>query len=248
MGGALMIREYSGSLGTFSYDDTEFTISHAGNYLEYVGNGENVRLPKGCISIACMFSHWEGEVLDLTNFDTSAVEHFDEAFSGCPNLVEIIGIETLNVSSGKTFPLCFCGTRKLTHLDLHLWDMHNAIDVAAMFWDCSGLVDLDVSGWNLSKCEDISMFTNGCQSLKVLRVDNWNIENVTKATKFACSCSELERLSLDTWNHKTLANVDGMLANCPKLQHPDLTSWCLSDYAISRMYTNTSDSEEMTIF
>ena len=61
---------------------TDYSVIH----LHYVGDGVRVRNPKGNTLCCGMFSHWGGEMLDLSCFDTSGVITMEDMFSKCYNL------------------------------------------------------------------------------------------------------------------------------------------------------------------
>lgn len=80
---------YQGELGDFWYNPKEFEVcryydgsSH--DYLHYIGKGDSVSLPKGCISTRRMF--WKCELpegFQLVDFDTSSVTVMVEMFAHC---------------------------------------------------------------------------------------------------------------------------------------------------------------------
>lgn len=55
-------KHYEGPIGIFDYDDKEWEIltenAIEGPYLHYKGDGNNVKLPEGCISCFKMFEDY----------------------------------------------------------------------------------------------------------------------------------------------------------------------------------------------
>ena len=90
---------YQGELGDFWYDPMEFEIcqtttvpseieglerNEEHDYLCYVGKGNSVSLPKGCISTRHMFRGCElPEDFKLVDFDTSNVISMEAMFCNC---------------------------------------------------------------------------------------------------------------------------------------------------------------------
>ena len=62
--------------------------------------------------------------INLGNINAAKINYLDGAFSDCPNLEEIIGIEKLNTSNVIDFELLFKNCLSLTKLDLSNWNTH----------------------------------------------------------------------------------------------------------------------------
>lgn len=245
-----MIR-YSGNLGDFEYDENEYSIDTVAtkDSITYIGATGKTVIPKGLKDANGLFIGFKGEMIDISGSDTSEITVFDEMFARCPNLKMIIGIETMNVASGKSFTLMFDGANSLKELDLHNWDMSKAENVDLMFWQCKNLEKLNCENWQLPKCESAELFVSHCYALSELNVKNWYAPNMRSVSKFACGCHNLKQLDLESWSCNKLEKVQGMLAGCPALKRPDFSSWGLSDYDVVRIFNDTSDNfDQMGLF
>ena len=213
-----MIR-YSGNLGDFEYDENEYSIDTVAtkDSITYIGTTGKTIIPKGLKDANGLFIGFKGEMIDISGSDTSEIIVFDEMFARCPNLKMIVGIETMNVASGKSFTLMFDGANSLKELDLHNWDMSKAENVDLMFWQCKNLEKLNCENWQLPKCESAALFVSHCYALIELNVKNWYAPNIRNVSKFACGCHNLKQLDLESWSCSNLEKVQGMLAGCPAL-------------------------------
>ena len=128
------------------YEDTEFKVvpntfcseefENIPEYLQYIGDGVNIRNPKGNIIAIGMFQGYEGEKIDLSNFDAKGIVRMDYMFA---------------YSKLRTFSA-----------DL---DTKNVISVQGMFEGCNDLLLVDIGTCDLSRVEDYSNFCADCGSL-----------------------------------------------------------------------------------
>ena len=84
------------------------------------------------------------ESLDVSFFDTSAVQNAHHMFYGC------VSLAGLDVSSWDTSRMSIC---------------------SGMFYNCNSLTELDLSGWDLSAATDLSQMFYHCRSLASLGVE-----------------------------------------------------------------------------
>lgn len=242
------MKKYNGVCGIFEYDEEQYEVLEPLGQLHYIGDGTNVVVPDGMISMDSLFAYFEGEQLDIQHIDSRNCTDFNSMFSYCENLKNINGLDKFNTGEGKVFDCMFVGCKNLEAVDVAEWDMHNAISIGGMFSECKNLKKIEVSKWNVENCIDMEQFANGCYSLFELHVENWNTVSLQNFSKFVCSCFNLRKADISKWDNRRISQLDGALANCPNLQNPDLSSWTISDYTISRMYLVYKDAEPMSLF
>ena len=81
-----MLKHYEGKAGVFDYNDEEFNIIKNEEVLGYVGKGNMMNLPEGCVSTSFMFYQNGVLPIDFTlgdNFDTSSVVNMNAMFCDC---------------------------------------------------------------------------------------------------------------------------------------------------------------------
>ena len=85
--------------------------------------------------------------IDISGLDTSTCTQFSQMFEACIALIEIIGIENLDVSNASkySFSEMFHCCKSLKKLDLSLWDTSKADNFARMFGNCEKLETLTSS-------------------------------------------------------------------------------------------------------
>lgn len=130
---------YIGYIGDFVYNDKEFELQIQANdedtYLQYIGNGENVRLPEGCVSCKYMFSDCGLERLDLSNFSTRDVYSMHGMFYDCRKLKEL-KLGNFDTSKVARMSYMFSGCRNLKSLLLGNFNTENVEDMSDMFAEC----------------------------------------------------------------------------------------------------------------
>ena len=141
-----MIQQYRGMLGDFNYDDTEFIIDKMQGelYVKYIGNGERVRLPKGCKNCQYMFMGYTGKYLDLSEFYTDDVVSMKYMFAECRNLEEI-DLFNFNTDKVEKMGFMFKSCTNLKYLDLSMFNVSNVRDMSGLCFGCLSLQSIDIS-------------------------------------------------------------------------------------------------------
>ena len=124
-----------------------------------------------------------GEIteVDLTGFDTSAVENMQAMFSGnSSGFMKDQHIKiSLNTSSVKNMSKLFFDTY-VSYLDLSDLDVHNVTDFSSTF-DYTWLYEVDLTNWDTSSATDMSyMFSGSTWITKIYASDSFVTTNVTK--------------------------------------------------------------------
>lgn len=127
-----------------------------------------------------------GEIteIDLTGFDTSAVENMQAMFSGnSSGFMKDQHIKiSLNTSNVKNMSKLFFDTY-VSYLDLSDLDVHNVTDFSSTF-DYTWLYELDLTNWDTSSATDMSyMFSGSTWITKIYASDSFVTTNVTKYDK-----------------------------------------------------------------
>ena len=125
--------------------------------------------------------------IDISNLNTSQCLQFSQMFESCESLVEIKGIENLDVSqaSNYAFSEMFHNCKSLTSLDLSKWNTSNADNFARMFAKCSELKELNLSGFSLENAVTMLEMFDQCPSdLKIIGYENWDLKNIDTTNMF----------------------------------------------------------------
>lgn len=123
------------------------------------------------------------DVGDLSNWDTSHNQNFNQMFFADGALKEIKGVENWDTSSATNMSEMFTGCAGLTSLDLSKWNVSNVDNMRVMFLNCLSLEKVgDLSGWNVSKVKDTSDMFNSTK-IKDLNVSGWDLRNDTNVSK-----------------------------------------------------------------
>lgn len=124
-----------------------------------------------------------GEIteIDLTGFDTSAVENMQAMFSGnSSGFMKNQHVKiSLNTSNVKNMSKLFFDTY-VSYLDLSDLDVHNVTDFSSTF-DYTWLYEVDLTNWDTSSATDMSnMFSGSTWITKIYASDSFVTTNVTK--------------------------------------------------------------------
>ena len=114
------------------------------------------------------------KIIDLSNFDTKNVISMHHLFAHDTGLIEIKGLDKLNLES--------------------------CITVNAMLHS-TAIKKLDISKWNTSKVEDFSQFMEYNSTItEIIGLDKIDTSNVKACGQMFNGCSNLRRLDLSTFN------------------------------------------------
>lgn len=233
-----MLKKYSGNLGTFEYNTDEYEIRtiFGSEKLHYIGTGENVTLPKGCIDCSFLFLQYSGNRLDLSKFRTTGVVSMEAMFSTCN--VESLDLHTFDTSSVKTFRMMFSSDIRLKYLDISSFDVSNSDNFQFMFYNCDSLEFLDLSNMCIDKdTSNIETLMLDCKSLKAIILPSVNKNMVEGCISDATyrllstisSCKNLKYLIVDdslkitekyTGNYINDFNLEGL---CKGLDSSDIS-------------------------
>lgn len=133
----------------------------------YIYSLKSVMPPTTVDGTSLMYAYggFQGESIDLSELDTSAVTTMDSMFyQARAKTIDLTGIDTSNVT---TMRMMFANNNQLkTVIGLDDIDTSNVTDTAAMFRYCSSLETLDISGMDLGSVTNITNMFNYASSLK----------------------------------------------------------------------------------
>ena len=195
-----MIKHYIGKLGEFDYNTTEYAVKEdiGGNeYLNYIGIGENVRLPSGCISCYRMFFDYPFPKLDLSEFDISEVISMKQMFKSAKRL------EQINVSS---------------------FDTSKVQTMSYMFQDCTCLEYVDLSNFDTRNLTIVSYMFSGCKSLRGIQFSHNFFKEVFVAESMFFNCRQLQEIDLSSFEkNRGVVNLNKMFEFCISLKTIDMS-------------------------
>ena len=129
----------------------------------------------------------------------------------------------------------FYGFRKVTSIDLSVFDTSEVTDMSGMFDGCSSLTSLDVSKFGTSKVTNMASMFNECRRLTSLDVSTFDTSKVTNMASMFNECRRLTSLDVSTFDTSQVISMSGMFNRCA-----GLTSLDVSNFDTSKV-TNMSD-------
>lgn len=148
--------------------------------------GEEIKHDKVIVDASFLFNDIRDVTeLDITRLDTSKCISLYGMFFKMPNLKKIKGIETMNIGYANQIINVFYN---LFHyeggLDLHLWDISNAIKITSL-----------VSVSESVNTEDIQKYGVPYTNLKYINIDNFYFSKCTDAGYFIDKIKGVEVIS-----------------------------------------------------
>lgn len=176
-----------------------------------------------------------------------APERANFLFAEFSQLVEIDGIEKLDVTNAKSLNFLFYNSRKLKNLNLNDWNVEFVESMESIFMNTTGLNSLDVSGWDTRSLENAdSMFFN--TGIQFLDLNQWNTSSVKSMRFMFATARNLTNLYIDKWNTDSVTTMEGMFFYCSGLSELDLDQWDTSSLLnIAFMFQNSSGLSDLKI-
>lgn len=200
-----------------------------------------------------MFTSFNGEILDLSEFDTTGVEDMCEMFEMSHRLKELkLSKDKFDTSKVKYMNAMFNNCKSLTSLDVSMFDTSNVEDMMMLFLGCHKLKELDLSNFDTSKVEImIRMFTK-CKSLTELDLSNFDTSKVVDMYGTFDGCKNLRSLNITSFDVSKVTDMAYLFSGCSSLKEIDLTSFVCNneeccyknmfeDFDISDVNIKTSD-------
>ena len=111
--------------------------------------------------------------INLSNFNTSAIESMDSMFEGCSSLISL-DLSNFNTSLVKNMGFMFSSCSKLTSLNLSNFDTSLVTRMDSMFSHCSLLTSLNLSNFNTSLLISTDSMFLDCINLEYINLYNFN--------------------------------------------------------------------------
>ena len=195
---------------------------NADNTLYYYSEANKILLNRD--SSGMFWTIEEVTDIDVSTFDTSAVENMYDMFSNTHNLtsLDLSNFDTQNVTVMKDM---FYNTYKLKTIILSSFDTRNVADMRGMFKDSRTLEALDLSNFDTSKATSMTEMFSGASALVSLDLSNFNTSNVTDMTSMFAKTANLKNLNLVSFNTEKVRNMSGMFYGSDSLTSLDLSSF-----------------------
>ena len=195
---------------------------NADNTLYYYSEANKILLNRD--SSGMFWTIEEVTDIDVSTFDTSAVENMYDMFSNTHNLIslDLSNFDTRNVTVMKDM---FYNTYKLKTVNLSSFDTQNVTDMRGVFKDSHTLQSLDLSNFDTSKVTSMTEMFSGASALVSLDLSNFNTSNVTDMTSMFAKTTNLKNLNLVSFNTEKVRNMIGMFYGSDSLTSLDLSSF-----------------------
>ena len=196
--------------------------SNADNTLYYYSEANKILLNRD--SSGMFWTIEEVADIDVSTFDTSAVENMYDMFSNTHNLtsLDLSNFDTRNVTVMKDM---FYNTYKLKTINLSSFDTRNVTDMRGMFKDSRTLETLNLSNFDTSKVTSMTEMFSGASALVSLNLSNFNTSNITDMISMFAKTASLKNLNLASFNTEKVRNMDGMFYGSDSLTSLDLSSF-----------------------
>ena len=155
--------------------------------------------------------------LDLSSFNTGAVENMSMMFYECTSLVSL-DLSSFNTERVNNVDSIFDGCTSLISLDLSNFDTKLIEDMSYMFNDCSSLTSLDLSSFDTKLVVDMRHMFYNCSSLTSLDLSNFDTGRVNNMNNMFDDSKSLQTLKLGpNFVIGNSINKSGMFLGCSKL-------------------------------
>ena len=155
------------------------------------------------------------KIIDLTNILSVEFNSLSNAFNGCNNLTEIIGISELNSSKVTNMSDMFSGCHKITDASfMNSWDISKVTNMQSMF-QSSGITSLSLDGHSTSSTCNLRQMIMQCADLRKLSIKNGNIpvSSIIYLLHSDTALTDVDLSSLDVSNCNGLAQWDYATSN-----------------------------------
>lgn len=125
-----------------------------------------------------MFKGYEGDKINLTNFNTSNTKDMRYMFDGISNVTNL-DLSNFNTSQVTNMSYMFNGENNIENLNLSNFDMSLVTNTSNMFRNNSNLKILIFGGNETNNLITTAGMLNGCSSLNHLDMRNYYFNNIT---------------------------------------------------------------------
>ncbi|EDP71748.1 transmembrane protein, putative [Flavobacteriales bacterium ALC-1] len=207
-------------------------------------------------SVSAMFSDCEEFNGDVTNWDVSNVEIFDEAFAYCDIFNQPIG--GWNMSNATSLDYMFYEAYTFNQ-PLNNWNVSNVINMEGVFsdavvfnqdlnnWNVSNVISMDelfyaaeafngnISSWNVSNVENMEEMFDAAYAFNQ-DISNWNVSNVTNMEDMFDGADVFNQ-DISNWNVGNVTDMSNMFSGADAFNQ-DISGWDVSSVTtIANMFS-----------
>lgn len=197
-------------------------------------------------SMGYMFAGFDGEILDLSEFDTTGVTEMNDMFHDCSKLTNL-DLRKFNTSQVTDMRLMFTHCLLLKSLNLTSFNTSKVWSMEFMFTGCNSLVKLDLSSFRTENVEDMTSMFENCKSLSVLDLSNFDTSKVKTMVGMFAGCIKLVKLNVSSFDTYNVCDINGMFNNCRSLNVLDLSNFDISNIQdMNNIFDSTTLTKENT--
>ena len=119
----------------------------------------------------------------------------------------------------------FYGFRKVTSIDLSVFDTSEVTNMGNMFADCSSLTSLDLRSFDTSQVTNMSSMFDSCHGLTSLDVSKFDTSNVINMYSMFSHCRSLTSLDVSKFDTSNVINMYSMFSHCRSLTSLDVSNF-----------------------
>ena len=196
--------------------------SNADNTLYYYSEANKILLNRD--SSGMFWTIEEVTDIDVSTFDTSAVENMYDMFSNTHNLIslDLSSFDTRNVAIMKDM---FYNTYKLKTVNLSSFDTRNVTDMRGMFKDSHTLRSLVLSNFDTSKVTSMTEMFSGASALASLNLSNFNTKNVTDMGRMFMAAKSIQNLDLSSFDTSNVTDMNAMFSSMYSIESLDISNF-----------------------
>lgn len=169
-------------------------------------------------------------------------------FADCTNLVDITGLDKLDMSEVNNMSDMFDNCQSLKELDLSTFNTSKVTDMSAMFNDCYNLTKLNLSNFDTSQVTDMNLMFAECSNLTTLDLSNFKTGQVTDMAFMFLDCNKLQKLDLSNFDTGNVTNMSNMFNNCNSLTHLDISNFNTSKVnSMQGMFVSCSNLADLNV-
>lgn len=193
----------------------------------------NIRMEGTECDFSNMFQRLYVKEIILPNMKDCKIKSCESMFMGCTDLVNVAGLDKMDVSGVDNFAYMFEGCRHMNLTPVESWDVSSGTNFTSMFdgaCDESNPMDsLDLSGWKISTKESdwVSMekMFKGC-SVRRLNLTGWDGSRIFSMEGMFSFCQFLESVEgIGGMKPEMVNSLEGMFNRSPSLKSMDLSGW-----------------------
>lgn len=140
------------------------------------------------------------------------IKNMDEIFTGYQG--EELDLSQFNTAGAFSMKGMFMHCRNIKRLDLGSFDTSKVSNMSTMFSECVNLKELSIKSFDTHKVIDMSWMFSKCMSLKELRLNNFNTEQVENMKRMFSYCISLDYIDLSSFRIRQETKTDGIFEGC----------------------------------